>query len=346
MNDSQFDSQFVVDALHVHLPSSRKRTNGGINVNCPMCLSMGEARPDTKMRCGVRLFSSGGIHIHCFNCKFSTKWAPGSMIPRKVSDFFRNLGVGDRELQALKFKAWQFRNVYEATDTPIQQIVFEPKFEPVELPKGALPIRQWAEYDLTDPNFLEVAEYAMSRGMEVFNATDLMWTPETQDGMDMSRRLIIPFFFKGNVVGYTSRAIDPDAKKRYYTKTPAHYLFNNQVMYMDRKFVILVEGQFDALAISGVSTQGAKLSPEQAEWLKDTGKTIVVLPDQDESGVGMVNLAVQYGFHVSFPNWDDDVKDANDAVNKYGRLFTVKRIIDNATSNLMKINFYKKKMVK
>lgn len=342
---SQFDTQFVVDALQQTLPAQRKRTAGGINVNCPMCLEMGEARPDTKMRCGVRLFSSGGIHIHCFNCKFSTKWAPGSMIPKKVSRFLQVLGMDDRSVQAVKFKAWQYLNVYEG-EAPAKPPEFTPKFDPVGLPQDALPIQTWAEHNLTDQNFLDVLAYAVTRGQEVYESTNLMWSPSSHDGMDMSRRLIIPFYFKGEIVGYTSRAIDSDATKRYYTKTPAHYLFNNEMLYRDRKYVILVEGQFDALAIQGVSTQGAKLSPEQACWLRDSGKTIIVLPDQDESGMAMVDLATTYGFHVSFPNWDSDVKDANDAVKKYGRLFTIRKVIDNATSNLMKINFYKKKMMR
>lgn len=314
-------------------------------MNCPMCLEMGESRPDTKMRCGVRLFSSGGIHIHCFNCKFSTKWAPGSMIPRKVSAFFKQLGMDDKGLQGIKFKAWQYLNVHEVDRTEAPPPSFSPKFETIELPAGALPITTWADLDLTDPDFLDVINYAASRGDEVLENTNLMWSPEIHDGMAMCRRLIIPFYFKDQIVGYTSRAIDNSAKNRYHTKTPAHYLFNNEMLYRDRKFVILVEGQFDALAIQGVASQGAKLSPEQAAWLRDSGKTVIVLPDQDESGLGMVDVAVQYGFHVSFPNWDPDVKDANDAVKRYGRLFTIKRIIANSTSNLMKINFYKKKMV-
>lgn len=342
---SQFDTQFVVDALQQVLPAQRKRTTGGINVNCPMCVSMGQSRPDTKMRCGVRLFSSGGVHIHCFNCKFSTKWAPGLMVPRKVAEFLRTLGMDDRGIQKVKFNAWQYLNVHVAENKPIVS-EFTPKFDPVELPTGARPLREWAEYGLDDPDFLDVLQYAVSRGDEVCSSTDLMWTPDRADNMDMRRRLLIPFYFKDQIVGYTSRAIDQGDSRRYYTKTPAHYLFNNEMMYRDRKYIILVEGQFDALAIMGVSSQGAKLSPEQATWLRDTGKTIIVLPDQDESGMGMVDLAIANGFHVSFPQWDSDIKDANDAVLRYGRLFTIKRIIDNATSNLMKINFYRKKLGK
>jgi hypothetical protein len=39
---------------------------------------------------------------------------------------------------------------------------------------------------------------------------------------------------------------------------------------------------------------------------------------------------------VSFPPWDPDVKDANDAVQKYGKLFTVKSILDFSVDNSTK----------
>ena len=34
-----------------------------------------------------------------------------------------------------------------------------------------------------------------------------------------------------------------------------------------------------------------------------------------------VNVAVRRGWAVSFPEWEDDIKDASDAPMRYGRLF-------------------------
>jgi hypothetical protein len=49
-------------------------------------------------------------------------------------------------------------------------------------------------------------------------------------------------------------------------------------------------------------------------------------------------------WEVSFPPWADDVKDAADAVNKYGRLLTVASIIKHATDNKIKTKVMTKLM--
>ena len=41
---------------------------------------------------------------------------------------------------------------------------------------------------------------------------------------------------------------------------------------------------------------------------------------------------------VSFPLWEDDVKDAADAIHKYGKLYTLNSIIDARISNNTKIS--------
>ncbi len=340
------NTSFLTDTLNACLPFPRKRSNGGINVNCPMCVSRGEPRPDTKFRCGVRMFGTGGIHINCFNCSFVTKWAPGAMLTKNTSLFLRQLGVSDTEIQKLKFKAWQ---INQSVEKEIIQLAptFIPEFEEVQMPKGAMPISKWIDFDLEDQDFFDVCQYAFTRGEDVFNAIDFYWTPEKMnDRIKMNRRLLIPFYWEGKLVGYTGRMIDKGVEPRYHTKTPAHFLFNSDALKLDRKFAILVEGQFDALAIDATASQGAKLSPEQAHWLKDSGKNIIVLPDQEDGHKPqkMIDLALEHNWQVSFPGWDPDVKDANDAVKKYGKLYAVRSIIDGATDNKLKINLLRKKL--
>jgi DNA primase len=121
-------------------------------------------------------------------------------------------------------------------------------------------------------------------------------------------------------------------------------LFNNRMISKPRKFIILVEGVFDDLALEGVATMGAKLSEEQAYWLKESGKQIIVLPDMDRAGQALIDLALKHDWMVSIPNWDSNIKDANDAVNTYGKLYTVRTIIDAATNNKLKINLARKRI--
>lgn len=335
-------NDFLSQKLITLLPGQRKRSsNGSVNIDCPMCLSRGEARPDTKKRCGIRTFADGSIYIHCFNCNFSTRWSPGAMINRNVRHFLSNIGVNDLEIKKLNFTAWQLAQNIESVPER-ESAMFIPNFVELELPKDAMPISQWAAMECEDPDFLEVVSYAMTRGDHVFGNNEFYWSPDKTNSMN--RRLIIPFYWREKIVGWTGRAIDSAILPRYMTNTPGHFLFNNINMSKDRKFIILVEGQFDALAIDAVSTQGAKLSDQQAYWLNDSGKQIIVLPDRDEAGQKMVDLALKHDWMVSFPEWDDEVKDANDAVIKYGQLYTVRSIIDSATDNKLRINLARKKM--
>ena len=47
-----------------------------------------------------------------------------------------------------------------------------------------------------------------------------------------------------------------------------------------------------------------------------------------------------------YPNWDDDVKDVNDAVIKYGKLPTLLSILQCATNSKIKIEMKRKKIGK
>ena len=68
----------------------------------------------------------------------------------------------------------------------------------------------------------------------------------------------------------------------------------------------------------------------------------MLLPDFDKSGMDTVNVAVRRGWAVSFPEWEDDIKDASDAVMRYGRLFTVKSVLQSIETNATKIKILAK----
>jgi DNA primase len=74
------------------------------------------------------------------------------------------------------------------------------------------------------------------------------------------------------------------------------------------------------------------------------GHEIIVIPDQDEAGLVLINKAMEYGWSVAFPNWDDDVKDVADAVSKYGRLFVTVDAIKTAQAGSIKISVAKKNL--
>jgi predicted nucleotide-binding protein (sugar kinase/HSP70/actin superfamily) len=43
------------------------------------------------------------------------------------------------------------------------------------------------------------------------------------------------------------------------------------------------------------------------------------------------------------PDWDEDVNDVNDAIKKYGRIYTLHQIVTHAESSSLKIKLRSKK---
>ena len=66
------------------------------------------------------------------------------------------------------------------------------------------------------------------------------------------------------------------------------------------------------------------------------------MSDFDKSGMDTVNVAVRRGWAVSFPEWEDDIKDASDVPMRYGRLFTVKSVLQSIETNATKIKILAK----
>jgi DNA primase len=88
------------------------------------------------------------------------------------------------------------------------------------------------------------------------------------------------------------------------------------------------------------------ISDAQARLIRNLGREITVVPDQDRAGIELVDRAVELGWAVSMPDWPDDVKDVNDAVIKYGRLATLLTIMAARETSKIKIELRKKQLVK
>ena len=131
---------------------------------------------------------------------------------------------------------------------------------------------------------------------------------------------------------------------KYMAHRPAGYVFNIDRQIDTRECIIVVEGVFDAVAIDGVGTLGNNINETQADIIDSIGKEVICVPDRDTAGEQMIDSALEYGWSVSFPDWHDDIKDVSDAVLKYGKLFTIKSIIEGKQSNKLKIQLARKKL--
>jgi len=187
---------------------------------------------------------------------------------------------------------------------------------------------------------IPVLEYMVSR--RLFPEDFLFyWTPK----VGFSNRLIIPFLYKGEIVGWTARAVN-DAQPKYLSEQQPGYVFNLDNQHNDREFIIVSEGPFDALSIDGCALLGAEIKDSQNWLLRQLGKEIILVPDRDEAGKATLEHALEYNWSVSMPDWPEGIKDINDAVIKLGKLATMWLIVSSKESNNLKIQLKAKKWFK
>jgi DNA primase len=136
-------------------------------------------------------------------------------------------------------------------------------------------------------------------------------------------------------MGYIGRKCR-EGNPKYLTEHPPHIVFNLDRQPYERNFVLVFEGSIDALMLGGVAILTNEISPEQALQINALGKQVIVVPDRDKPGEVMAKQAIELGWSVSFPNWADDIKDAGDAIKRYGRLATMISIMQNVESNALK----------
>ena len=121
-------------------------------------------------------------------------------------------------------------------------------------------------------------------------------------------------------------------------------MFNIDAQSAERKYVIVVEGQFDAIAIDGCAIMHNEPNDTQILRLNTLGREVIVVPDRDRPGAKMLKSAIANSWSASLPPWEDDIKDVADAVKRYGRLYVLTTILHYRVSGEIKINLLKKKL--
>jgi len=206
------------------------------------------------------------------------------------------------------------------------------------LPDECQSITKWIEQGCQEPELIAVIDYLLNRGMD-YNWYNWHWSaaPGFKD------RVIIPFYDKGKIVGYTGRKIK-DGRPKYLTDAQSGYVFNIDAQTYNREYVIVTEGQFDAIGVDGVAIMTNEPNETQCARINALGKLVIVVPDKDKPGAKLVKAALDNGWSVSLPPWEDHIKDAANAVEVYGRLYTLTTILHYRETNKIKIQLLQKKL--
>jgi len=334
----------ISDFIKGILPAKRKTTpTGWTSFNAPCCVHNGESA-DTRGRGGLTANADGSVSYHCFNCNFKASYQPGRHLTFKFRKLLTWLGASDNDVRRLVIEAIRVRELVNPEEVKLEA---EEKieFKVRELPEHAISFQQFLAWYLLDdfrnvpPLLNTAADYVRERKIDT-QKYDFYWTDSTEHKLD--QRVIIPFIWEGQIIGYTSRTFNDEVKPKYYSQYEPNFVFNINNQPHDGKFVIVVEGPFDAMSIDGVAVLSNECSEQQADIIDSLAREVIVVPDRDKAGIQLINKAIEYGWSVSFPIWQETCKDVNEAVVKYGKLFVLKSILDAKESSRLKIELRKK----
>jgi hypothetical protein len=320
--------------VYSHLPNQKRMASGGwLSFNCPCCIDNGETRNDIRMRGGIR-HDDESISYHCFNCGFTASHRRGRIINKKFVKLMRNLGISESDIKRLQIDAIREKELAEGPTLFISktQTTKVPSFPDCELPKDSAPLDEWLTQKDPPEQAILAAKYLIDRG--IYDHVDTYWSPD----LPFRSRVIFPFWQGDRIVGYSGRDTTGKSDAKYLSTTPKNFLYGVDKIKGNEKYLIVVEGIIDAACLDCVAIMSNEASDAQIDYINQFKGEVIVCPDRDKPGEKLIKQGIENGWSVSFPNWEDDIKDAADSVNKYGKLYTLKSIIDGRISNSTKIN--------
>jgi len=309
------------------LPGKRKQTaSGWVSFNAPCCIHRGDTQ-DKRQRGGIKPVPDGSWSYHCFNCGYTASFVLGRNLTFKARKLLEWLNVPREEIERINLESLKHKSI-EGLLSERQEIVNRLQsieFEDRDLPTITQPLNEQALY------------YLQQRKIP----TDYPFLYKTMPRPGV----VIPFTYNNQVVGHTTRFLD-DKTPRYIQEIQHGYVFGTDLQNANWQYAIVCEGVFDALCINGLAVLHAEINDAQVKLIRNLGKEIIVVPDQDEAGLKLIDRAVELGWSVSIPEWPDGCKDINDAVIKLGKVGTLLTILQAKESSKIKIELRKKKLAK
>jgi hypothetical protein len=348
----------IVDTT-VNLWKSGRRvktaSSGWLSANAPCCVHVGESA-DTRSRGGL-IQNGSGISYHCFNCGYKASYVAGRPLAYKFRKLLSWFGADDNTIRQLVIEAIRLKEqleIFKPQELPAPEpVTYKTRPLPAEATTffGLVEFHELANSTSYPQQFVDAVKYVGDRKIDM-KRYEFYWTPEVENKLNY--RVVVPFKWQGETIGYTARTFVDGITPKYYTQHEPDFVFNTNEQRPDSKFVLVVEGVFDAMAVDGVAILGNECSEQQADIIDSLGKEVVVVPDFDMHvnkrgikvwpGELLIDRAIEYGWSVSFPVWAETCKDVGEAVERYGKLFVLKTILDSKQHNRLKIELLKRKM--
>ena len=269
----------------------------------------------------------GGWSYSCFNCNHKARFVPGELLSVNAKKVLIGLGLTDDDLTAINLESVKLRGLLNYIE-PQRVTIKRPTFTPINSIPGEM-------LDASNPDHSVFVDYLRNRNIDIDRYPFLVDPAATRLGVT------IPFTVDGMVVGYTTRFLDGE-KPKYLSEQPDGYVYGLDFQQEDWNIAIVVEGPFCAMSVNGLAVMHQVMSPEQLLTIRSLNKEIIVVPDQNLSGMEIVDQAINEGFSVSIPEWHPGIVDVNDAAKAYGRLGALLTILQNKETNPIKIDMRRK----
>jgi hypothetical protein len=321
----------VFDILQV-VPGKKKLTQSGWHSFNAICCHYRGHKADRRSRGGIK-FDGDNWSYHCFNCGFKCTFTLGRTLTRNTRQLLSYCGIDKDDINKYSLESLQHKDLLDFVR--VKREKKKVKFKEMTLPDAEL-------IDENNPKHQIYVSYLNKRKIRISDYP-FMCTPDLEGRQ--SNRIIIPYTYENKIVGHTSRYLD-DRTPKFINEQQQGYVFGYDLQKPDYQVCIVTEGIFDALSINGCALTHNTISDEQAEILKNLNRKIIVVPDQDKTGLQICDRALDLGFYVSIPNWEDDIKDVNDSLVKYGKLATLLSILQSATNSKIKIEVKRKQLDK
>ncbi len=314
---------------YINLPPNETGT-GWYPILCKVCNDSGRKGP----RAGFK-FDNEKVAYHCFNCGHATVYDPTTHkdMPEKMVQVLNDFGVPEDQWKQVLLSGLINRDkgATKSTSTP-QFTSIEPLV--VSLPSHFYPLAEAAPND----KWAEIAKDYLEHDRAVDpNSYRFMLAHKTGDKV-LDRwfgRIIIPIYKDNQVIFFIGRDLTGKNPKKYlspsFSKEKVLYGFS-ELFRQTEEPLYIVEGWFDAHVINGVAILGNEISTAQATWLNKSYRKKVYIADRQGNGRQTADQALELGWSIATPGfntWADEVKDLNDAVKKFGKVYVMKAIADS-----------------
>jgi len=292
------------------------RSKGWEHCKCKRC-------NDYKVRASFK-FEENKISYNCFNCGVSPSYTKNStFLYKEFREVLNAFGISDPEIDLVLGK-----NFFSQDQLVLAKKKAESKIAEVPLPLNSYRVTQ---INQDDPWTIVASEYL---GLRSLALSSHPWYLSPH--LEFRDRLIIPYYKDGKVIYWQARSFNEKSKKRYTNPNipiePILFGYEELEKYTDAPLFIM-EGVFDAISISGVGMLGSKLYKQRIEaFTKCRRRKIFVIDKKDKQNNGY-NLGcdvLKNGWEITYISGDNDL-DVNKAVCRFGKLWTIQNLMENAT---------------